>query len=106
MKQSDGFDPRRLRQREPGNWRMRFATAFAALCVAAGLLLATAGAAALLGRPSALGSLNDSSTGSAVLLVVGLLLLWLGVALWRMCRRRARRPNDLSMPRHLMKKRK
>ncbi|MFI8478955.1 hypothetical protein ACIGCM_00080 [Pseudomonas sp. NPDC078700] len=106
MKQSDGFDPRRLRPREPGNWRKRFITALAALCAAAGVLLAMAGAATLIGHPSALGSLNGSPAGSAVLLVVGLLLLWTGIALWRMGRRRSRRGNDLSMSRHLMKKRK
>lgn len=105
MKQSDGFDARRLRPREPGNWGLRFATALAALFAAAGVLLAMAGAATLLGRPSALGSLNDSPTGSAVLLVVGLLLLWGGIAVWRMYRRRLRRPSDLNMSPHLMKKR-
>ncbi|WP_339509723.1 hypothetical protein [Pseudomonas sp. RL_15y_Pfl2_60] len=106
MKQSDGFNPRRLRPREPGNWRLRFTAVLAALFAAGGVLLAMAGAATLLGRPSALGNLNDSPAASAVLLVVGLLLLWLGIALWRMFRRRLRRSGDLSMSRHLMKKRK
>jgi hypothetical protein len=40
-----------------------------------------------------------------VLLLVGLLLLWGGIALWRACRRRMRRGSDLSMAPHLMKKR-
>ncbi|WP_417662309.1 hypothetical protein [Pseudomonas sp.] len=106
MKQSDGFNARRLRPREPGNWRMRFALALAALFAAAGVLLAMAGAATLLGRPQALDSLNGSPAGSAVLIVIGLLLLWLGISLWRTCRRRLRGSGDLSMSRHLMKKRK
>ncbi|ARU88202.1 hypothetical protein [Pseudomonas sp. M30-35] len=106
MKQSDGFNARRLRPRGTGNWRMRFASALAALFAVAGVLLAMAGAATLLGRPPALGSLNDSPTGSAVILVIGLLLLWISISVWRMCRRRLRSPGDLSMSRHLMKKRK
>jgi hypothetical protein len=39
------------------------------------------------------------------MIVLGLLLLSFGVLLWRRCRRRLRRPSDLSMAPHLMKKR-
>ncbi|TBU85583.1 hypothetical protein [Phytopseudomonas dryadis] len=105
MKLSDGFDARRLRPREPGHWRLRVAAALAVLFATFGVLLAMAGTATLLGRPPALGSLNDSPIDATVLLVVGLLLLWGGVAGWRRCRRRMRRTSDLAMSPHLMKKR-
>ena len=105
MKLSDGFDARRLRPRGPRSWRWRFAAALAALFAAFGVLLAMAGAATLLGRPPALGPLNDSPGAATVLVVVGLLLLWSGIAVWRMCRRRLRRHSDLSLAPHLMKKR-
>jgi len=104
MKLSDGFDARRLRPRGPASWRWRFAAALSALFAVLGILLAMAGAATLLGRPPALGGLNDSHGAAAVLLVLGLFLLWLGVVAWRRCRRRLRRPSDLAMAPHLMKK--
>ncbi|MDH4559805.1 hypothetical protein [Pseudomonas sp. BN411] len=105
MKLSDGFDARRLRPRGPGSWRWRFAAALAALLAGFGVLLAMAGAATLLGRPPALGPLNDSTGAAIVLLLFGLLFLWIGVLGWRLCRRRSRRRNGLSMSPHLMKKR-
>jgi hypothetical protein len=105
MKSSGGFDARRLRPRQPGNWRLRLAAGFAALFATLGVLLAMAGAASLLDRAPALGALNDSPGAAGVLLLVGLLLLWSGIAVWRKCRRRLRRPSDLSLSPHLMKKR-
>ncbi|AOE86247.1 hypothetical protein [Pseudomonas sp. TCU-HL1] len=105
MKFSDGFNARRLRPRRPGSWRWRFAAALAALCAGFGVMLAMAGSATLLGRPPALGPLNDSTGAAIVLLLFGLLLLWIGVLAWRLCRRRSRRRNGLSMSPHLMKKR-
>jgi len=105
MKLSDGFDARRLRPRGASNWRMRLAAILAALFAAFGVLLAMAGAASLLGRAPALGTLNDSTGAAAALLVFGLFLLWTGIAVWRLCRRRLRRSSDLSMAPHLMKKR-
>ncbi|MBS7661131.1 hypothetical protein I0D00_04105 [Pseudomonas lalucatii] len=105
MKLSDDFDARRLRPRSYRNWRLRLAAMLAALLAAFGVLLAMAGAATLLGRPPALGTLNDSPGAALVLLAVGLTLLWLGIAIWRMCRRRLRRPSDLSLAPHLLKKR-
>ncbi|WP_236208655.1 hypothetical protein [Pseudomonas tohonis] len=105
MKLSDGFDARRLRPRGPGSWRWRFAAALAALIASFGILLAMAGTATLLGRPPALGTLNDSTGSAVVLLVIGLVFLWLGVAGWRIARRRSRRRNDLSISPGLMKKR-
>lgn len=102
MKLSDGFDARRLRPRQPGNWRLRLAALLAALFAAGGVLLAMAGAASLLGRAPDLGALNDSRGAAGVLLAAGLLLLWGAILVWRHCRRR---PSGLSLAPHLMKKR-
>lgn len=104
MKLSDGFDARRLRPKGQRNWRFRFGAAFAALLATCGVLLAMAGAASLFGRPPALGELNASPLGSAIILAVGLFLLHLGVWFWRRCRRRARQSRELNMSPHLMKK--
>lgn len=104
MKLSDGFDARRLRPKGQRNWRFRFGAAFAALLATCGVLLAMAGAASLLGRPPALGELNASPLGAAIMLAVGLFVLYLGVWLWRRCRRRARQSRELNIAPHLMKK--
>ncbi|WP_025127085.1 hypothetical protein [Pseudomonas sp. PH1b] len=104
MKISDGFDARRLRPKSPRNWRLRLGAAFSALLAAFGVLLAMAGAASLLGRAPALGEINASAPGSAVILLIGLVLLYVGVRLWRRCRRRMREPLALNMAPHLMKK--
>jgi hypothetical protein len=103
----DGFDARRLRPRGPGGWRWRFLGTLAALFAAFGVMLTMAGAATLLGRPPALGPLNDSVGGATVLLLFGLILLWGGVSVWRRCRRRMRRQygNELSLSPRLLKKR-
>ncbi|MBB2496227.1 hypothetical protein [Aquipseudomonas ullengensis] len=106
MKLPDGFDARRLRERGPAIWRWRFLAALAALGAAFGVLLSMAGAATLLGRPPALGPLNDSIGASISLVLVGLFLLWGGVNVWRRSRRRLRRNNnDLSLSPQLLKKR-
>ena len=106
MKLSNGFDARRLRPREPGTWRLRAAAALAALFATFGILLAMAGTATLLGRPPALGSLNDSGADASVLLILGFILFLGGVTGWRKCRRRMRRRRaDLAMSPNLMKKR-
>ena len=104
MKLSDGFDARRLRPKGQSNWRFRFGAAFAALLATWGVLLAMAGAAALFGHLPALGELNCNRAGAAVILVIGLFVLYLGVWLWRRCRRRSRQSNALNMSPHLMKK--
>ena len=104
MKLSDGFDARRLRPKGQSNWRFRFGAAFAALLATCGVLLAMAGAAALFGHMPALGELNSNRAGAAVVLVIGLFVLYLGVWLWRRCRRRSRQSNALNMSPHLMKK--
>ncbi|WP_282875563.1 LPXTG cell wall anchor domain-containing protein [Pseudomonas peli] len=105
MKHSDGFDARRLRPRNASNWRLRLGAGLAALFAAFGIMLSMAGIATLLGQPVALGPLNESPAAASVFVVIGLLLLTFGVLLWRRCRRRLRRPSDLSMAPHLMKKR-
>jgi len=104
MKISDGFDARRLRPKGPSNWRLRIGAGFAALLAIGGVLLAIAGGAGLVGHSPALGELNASPGGSAILLVIGLLVLWFGVLLWRRCRRRMRQPLSLNIASHLMKK--
>ncbi|WLG94489.1 hypothetical protein J3P84_19655 [Pseudomonas sp. Z1-29] len=104
MKLSDGFDARRLRPKGPSNWRFRIGAGIAALLATLGVLLAMAGAASLLGRPPALGELNATPLGSAIILAIGLLVLLLGIWLWRRCRRRARQSLELAMAPHLMKK--
>ncbi|WP_397448894.1 hypothetical protein [Pseudomonas sp. NA-150] len=104
MKISDGFDARRLRPKGPRNWRMRFGAMIAALLAAGGILLAMAGIASLIGHPPALGDLNASAGGAAVVIVLGVVIAYLGVWLWRLCRRGLRRRNELNMAPHLMKK--
>ena len=105
MKHSDGFDARRLRPRNAGNWRLRLGAGLAALFATFGVLLSMAGIATFLGRPASLGPLNESPAAASIVVISGLLLLRFGVTLWRRCRRRLRRPSDLSMAPHLMKKR-
>jgi LPXTG-motif cell wall-anchored protein len=105
MKHADGFDARRLRPRNTSNWRLRLGAGLAALFATFGILLSMAGIATLLGQRAALGPLNESPAAASVFVVIGLLLLTFGVLLWRRCRRRLRRPSDLSMAPHLMKKR-
>ena len=104
MKISDGFDARRLRPKGPSNWRLLLEAFMAAYLAIVGMLLAGAGCAGLFGRSPALGELNASPGGSAILLVIGVLVLWLGVWLWRRSRRRMRQPLSLNIASHLMKK--
>jgi membrane protein implicated in regulation of membrane protease activity len=105
MKLSDDFDARRLRPRQPKHWRLRIGAALGALLATFGILLAMAGIASLAGRAPVLGTLNDSTGEAGVLLLLGLLLLWAGIAFWRRCRRRLRQPRDLALSPHLLKKR-
>jgi uncharacterized membrane protein YfcA len=104
MKINDGFDARRLRPKGPSNWRMRIGAAISALLATAGVLLAMAGVASLIGHPDALGELNASPAGAVITIVFGLFLLYIGVWMWRRSRRRRRRAGELSMSAHLMKK--
>ncbi|MGC5701207.1 hypothetical protein J4P02_13480 [Pseudomonas sp. NFXW11] len=104
MKISDGFDARRLRPKSPRNWRLRLGAGFSAVLATLGVLLAMAGTASLLGRAPMLGELNANLAASAIVLLLGLVLLYIGVRLWRRCRRRMRQPLALNMAPHLMKK--
>ncbi|MES2818918.1 MAG: hypothetical protein V4812_08060 [Pseudomonadota bacterium] len=104
MKQSDGFDARRLRPPGPAKWRWRWGTLLAALLVLLGTALAFAGAAALSGHPLTRLAEADGSL-SAVLLGLGLVALGLGFWVWRSCRRRLRPSNGLCLAPHLLKKR-
>lgn len=105
MKSSGGFDARRLRSRGPRHWRLRLGAGCAALAATLGVLLAMAGTATLLGRPPAIAGLDESPGTAAFILGLGLLLLWAGIRVWRLCRRRLHRPSDLSLSPELMKKR-
>ncbi len=80
------------------------AAALSTLLATFGVLLAMAGAASLLGRPAALGELNDNPAAASLILGGGLLLLYLGVWLWRRRRLRLRRSRELNLSPHLMKK--
>ena len=104
MKISDGFDARRLRPKAHRDWGSRLVLLFAALLILCGVLLLLAGAASLIGRPGALGELNASPAGAALVLVFGVLVSWLGVWMWRRRRRLMRKPFGLNMAPHLMKK--
>ncbi|MCE0916174.1 MULTISPECIES: hypothetical protein [Pseudomonas] len=104
MKLKGSFDAKRLRQREPSNWGARVAAAFSVLLATLGILLAMAGFAGLLGNYAALAELNANRPLSAILVVVGLLLLWIGVRVWRRSRIRLRRGRELNLSPHLMKK--
>lgn len=105
MKRShDGFDARRLRPRGPNRWRVRLGATFAAVLATFGILLGMAGAASLLGHPPALEGLDTSTTGAIIQVAFGLLFVYLGITVWRRCRRRLRRTQDLNMAPHLMKK--
>lgn len=104
MKLKGSFDAKRLRQREPSNWGARVAAALSVLLATLGILLAMAGFAGLLGNYAALAELNANRPLSALLVVVGLLLLWIGVRVWRRSRIRLRRGRELNLSPHLMKK--
>jgi threonine/homoserine/homoserine lactone efflux protein len=104
MKVSDGFDARRLRPKGPGSWGVRIGSAIAALLATFGVLLTMAGVSSLIGRPQVLGELNASPLGAALVVAGGLLLLYIGIWLWRRCRLSKRRKSGLNMSPHLMKK--
>lgn len=106
MKISDGFDARRLRPKSRRNWRSHLVLAFTALLTACGALMALAGTISLIGHPRALGELNASPVGAALILVLGLLVCWLSAWLWRRRRRhQIHQQSGLSIAPHLMKKR-
>ncbi|OUM06522.1 hypothetical protein BW686_15620 [Pseudomonas syringae] len=103
MKTSDGFNARRLRSKGRGNWGKRIGMLIALMMAAAGLLLTFAGASSLIGHPQMLSELNASPGGAAFVAVSGLLVFYLGIRLWRRCRRQ-HSASGLSISAHLMKK--
>lgn len=104
MKHTDGFDARRLRPRGPRSWRLRIVFAVGVLLAIAGALLALFAAAALLGSPQLAELMVERDAGVA-LLAVGIALFLIGLLLGRSARRRLRASGDLSMSRHLMRRR-
>ncbi|KGS14054.1 MULTISPECIES: hypothetical protein [Pseudomonas syringae group] len=103
MKTSDGFNARRLRNKGPGNWGKRIGMLIALMLAVVGLVLTFAGASSLIGHPQMLGELNASPGGAAFVAISGLLVFYLGIWLWRRCRRQ-RGSSGLSISAHLMKK--
>jgi succinate dehydrogenase/fumarate reductase cytochrome b subunit len=105
MKLSDKFDARRLRLRTPRSWLSRLGTAFAVFFIIFAIFLAITGAASLLSQPAALQSLNESPATARIVLVIGVVLLCIGILMWRRCRRKLRQAAGLSLAPHLMKRR-
>lgn len=104
MKHTDGFDARRLRPRGPRSWRLRIVIAFGVLLAIAGAFLALLAGASLFGSPHSLELIAGRDAGM-VLLAFGVGLFLVGIVLCRSARRRLRASGDLSMSRHLMRKR-
>lgn len=102
MKQSGGFDARRLRPPEPAKWRWRVGMLLALLLVLTAVTLMITGIAALFGHPP---MPSMAGTGAAtVQLIIALPSLGLGIKLWRVCRRRLHPSYDLCLSPHLLKK--
>ena len=102
MKQSGGFDARRLRPPGPAKWRWRAGMLLALLLILAALALAVTGTAALFGQ-----ALMTGMTGigaAAAQWGLALLALGLGIKLWRTCWRRLHPTYDLCLSPHLLKK--
>lgn len=104
MKISDGFDARMLRPKGRSNWRTRIGKTIAFVFLVSGVALALTGGSSLIVHPQALGDLNANPAGAAVVAVAGLLVLLLGMWLWRRSGRGPRSSGGLSMSAHLMKK--
>jgi hypothetical protein len=104
MKSSEGFNARRLRPRGQRRWGLSLGATLGAGLAGIGVLLTMAGIASVLGHPPQAVGVDLSVTGAAILAACGLLALYLGVAVWRRCRRRMRRSGALDMSPHLMKK--
>lgn len=105
MKSPNGFNPRRLRPRGQGSWGSRLGAAVAAVLATLGVLLSMSALATLLGHPPQAVGMDLSTSGALILAACGVLALYLGITLWRRCRRRMRRGNGgLDLAPHLMKK--
>lgn len=102
MKLTDPFLPS---ARTARRWSWRLGGIAGSLGATVGVLLLMAGVATLLGRPPALGTLNDTITEGWQLLITGIVLLILGIFIWRLCRQRLRIRTDRGLSPHLEKKR-
>jgi len=98
MKLSGGFNANLLRQRPPGKWRWRFCAALCVLLICLGAMLLLTGIAMALGESAQL----LAGLGPTAVIGLGILLIILGIAGWRLCRRR-RQPAGLDMAPGLLK---
>ncbi|WP_349571447.1 hypothetical protein [Azotobacter salinestris] len=91
MKSPDESNPSEPSASRPRISRWHFGAALAALAASLGILFAMAGTASLLGRAPSPGPGIDAPglpfASAALLLILGLLLLWTGIRAWRICRR-------------------
>ena len=83
MKLSGGFNANHLRSRSPGKWRRRFCVAFCGLLTLIGILLLLTGIAMALGESTQL----LAGLGPVAVISTGVILIILGIAGWRRCRR-------------------
>lgn len=104
MKLSDGFDARRLRNREVTDWRWRWVCLGVALLILTGLALATLGGLALLSDLQQLEELHASPAAASSLVLCGLLVLISGLLIRRRSRRRRFHGSGLSLAPHLLRK--
>lgn len=98
-------DPSLSSTKSAHRWSWRLGGIAGSLAATLGVLLMMGGAATLLGRPPALGELNDTPEKGWQLLVAGVVLLTVGIFVWRLCRQRLRIRTDLGLSPHLEKKR-
>jgi membrane protein implicated in regulation of membrane protease activity len=98
MKLSGGFNANHLRSRSPGKWRWRFCAAFCGLLTLIGILLLLTGIAMALGESTQL----LAGLGALEVIGAGIVLIVLGIAGWRRCRRR-NKPSGLDMAPGLLK---
>lgn len=104
MKLSDGFDARRLRNRDVTDWRWRSLCLVVTLVILTGLAGAALGAFALFSQHPQLEELRGSPIAAASLLLCGLLLIISGLLIRRRSLRRRFQNGTLSLAPHLLRK--